>query len=450
MNALVKSLRVAGLAALLTLVPLTAGATVQKEGSWPASDKNVSFEFDGKPNDGLKKLADEAGWSLVLSSSVARTDEDVHIHVEDQPADAVLDALFAQSNVIAKRTGTLITVVPAGSAAATPTPTEAPAATAPAAAPAPSAAPAPPPPPPVPAAPPVPTVRGEDRNVLGSSVHISKGEIVHTVTVTGGSARVEGTVTGDLVVAGGSAHVEPGARVVGNVSVIGGALHLEKGARIDGDVGVVGGSIHREEGSFIGGSVVDSAHDQPGNVHVKLHDGEVTTDVKAEPAASKISKAAHSFGQTMTKMALLFVFGCVLLALATRRMDKLRVEAAARPMRSFALGIVGTIAALFVFVVACITVVGIPFAILALLLLILAVYGSIAAVLTTVGAAALQHKTESPYVHLLFGCAVFLVLLAIPYISGITAFVVTMVAIGSLVATRGAGLLDRRMRAHAN
>jgi hypothetical protein len=287
----------------------------------------------------------------------------------------------------------------------------------------------------------MPTVRGEDRNVLGSNLHVHKGEVVHTVTVTGGNAHLEGTVTGDLVVAGGNAHVDPGARVLGNVSVIGGNLHLEKDARIDGDVGVVGGSIHREEGSFIGGKIVDNAHDEPGNVSVKVHDGAVTT--KIDKSESKVAKAAHSFGQTMTKMALLFVYGCVLLALATRRMDKLRVEVAARPMRSFAMGIVGAIGALFVFTVACLTIVGIPFAVLALLGAILATYGAMAAVLTTVGAAVLQHKTESPYVHLLFGCALFLVLLAIPYIGGLAAFVVTMISIGTLVTTRGGGILSR-------
>ena len=56
--------------------------------------------------------------------------------------------------------------------------------------------------------------RAGDRYV-DKVLHGGKDEIVHTVTVTGGSAKIYGTVTGDLVVAGGSARVESGGRVVG-------------------------------------------------------------------------------------------------------------------------------------------------------------------------------------------------------------------------------------------
>ena len=197
---------------------------MRREGAWPASDKKVSFDFDGKPSEGLKKLATEAGWSLVVSKGIEVSEHDVKIDVEDQPADAVLEALFAESDVVARRSGTLITITPAhggapgasaSAADAVPTPPAAPSAAA--------AAPS------VPSVPPVPTVRGEDRNVLGNSLVVEKGEIVHTVTVTGGSAKIYGTVTGDLVVAGGSARIENGGSVVGNATVFGGSLKVESG-----------------------------------------------------------------------------------------------------------------------------------------------------------------------------------------------------------------------------
>ena len=298
--------------------------------------------------------------------------------------------------------------------------------------------------------PPVPTVRGEDRNVFGSSLVIGKDEIVHTVSVTGGSAKIYGTVTGDLVVAGGSARIEDGARVVGNATVFGGSLKVVSGARVDGDVGIVGGALQREEGAIIGGKVVDSGSGKHGNVKVSMHDGEVSTEVegsrKRESGRSRLSEAAHSFGQSVTNMSLLFVFGCVLLALGTRRMETLRVEAAARPMKAFAMGIVGSICALVAVVAMCITVVGIPFAILVVLLGVLSVYASIAAVLTTVGAAVTGHKSTNPYVHLLAGCVLFLLAGLVPYIGGVVTAAVILIAIGTLVTTRLAGLVDGRPR----
>lgn len=441
--------RIAPFVFLAVSLPLTALGAVRKEGAWPASEKKVSLEFEGKPSEGLSKLASEAGWSLVVSKGIAVGEHDVKIDVDDQPADAVLEALFAESNVVARRNGSLVTITPdgtpagaaAGAAAAAPAPVV-PAASAPAA-----AAGAPPAPPAPPSPPPVPTVRGEDRNVVGNSLVIEKDEIVHTVTVTGGSVKVYGTVTGDLVVAGGSAKIEEGGRVIGNATVFGGSLKVEKGARVDGDVGIVGGALKREEGAIIGGKIVDNAHDKPGNVKVTVKDGEVSSDVSEEahrPRRSKVAELAHDFGQAVTRMALLFVLGCVLLALGPRRMETLRVETAARPMKSFAMGIVGSLGAVVALVAACVTVVGIPFAAMALLLGVLAVYGSIAAVLTTFGAAVIGHRTDSTYLHLLFGCAAFLVVGAIPYVGGLVTFVVTMIAIGTLVSTRLAGTMDKK------
>ena len=176
---------------------------------------------------------------------------------------------------------------------------------------------------------------------------------------------------------GGSAKIMDGARVVGNATVFGGSLNVESGARVDGDVGIVGGALKREEGAIIGGTIVNNAsgHDR-GRVNVSVHDGDVSTEVeggrKRESGRSRLTEAVHSFGQSVTNMSLLFVFGCVLLALATRKMETLRVEAAARPMKSFAWGIVGSFCALLAVAAMCITIVGIPFAALAVLIAVFA------------------------------------------------------------------------------
>ena len=171
--------------------------------------------------------------------------------------------------------------------------------------------------------------------MLGNSLVVEKDEVVHTVTVTGGSAKIYGTVTGDLVVAGGSARIENGGRVVGNATVFGGSLKVESGARVDGDVGIVGGALKREEGAIIGGKIVNNATDHDdGRVKVSVHDGDVSTAVeggrKRDSGRSRLSEAVHSFGQSITNMSLLFVFGCVLLALGTRKME---TAPASRPPR---------------------------------------------------------------------------------------------------------------------
>jgi hypothetical protein len=147
----------------------------------------------------------------------------------------------------------------------------------------------------------------------------------------------------------------------------------------------------------------------------------------------------------MTKMALLFVFGCVLLSLLTTRMEKVQAEIASRPMHSFATGIVtsivGGIGAIVLIVALCISVIGIPVAIATILFAVFALYAGIASVLATVGAGLVGHRSKNPHIHLLVGCGLFLVASLVPWIGGIVTFAVVMIAVGVLVTTRGGARL---------
>src|SRR5690606_14002156 len=125
-----------------------------------------------------------------------------------------------------------------------------------------------------------------------------------------------------------------------------------------------------------------------------------------------------AIGGAITRTALLFVFGAVLFALATRRMEALQGEVAARPMRSFALGVLGFFVAVIALVALSVTVIGIPIAIIAVLCGVFATYAGICAPLATVGRALFGHKTKNPYMHLALGCALFMLASAVPWLGG--------------------------------
>ena len=124
--------------------------------------------------------------------------------------------------------------------------------------------------------------------------------------------------------------------------------------------------------------------------------------------------------------------------------EQLQAEVAARPMKTFALGVVGAVVASVLLVALCVTIVGIPFAIVGALLGALAVAVGLCAVLTTAGAALVGHRSQSAYVHLAVGCIVLLLVGAIPYVGGMVTAALQLTGIGSLVATRGAGLFPKR------
>ncbi len=421
-------------ALLALLLPIAALAEVVREGDWPAEDPKVSLSVQNLPRgEALKRLAEAAGWSVVLE---APSGDPVDVHVKDQPAGKVLDILLSDRRWLAHREGTLISIKPAEvekRAEPAATPPEAPEAPA-----APKAPTAPEPPAKVEEPPPAPALaktasdddddddrrkrRGEDRVVTGGSTKVDKDEVVKDLVVMGGSADVRGTVTGDLSVMGGSATVREGAHVHGDATVVGGSLRLEDGARVDGDVGVLGGRVDRGKKAKIGGDIKEGNGD----------------------AKKPLLRTARDAGSALTRTSLLFVFGAVLLALATRRMESLETEIAARPMRSFALGIIGAIVGALLLLILTVTLVGIPLAVIGALLAAFAAYAGIAAVLTTAGGALFHHKTKNPYVHLAIGCLLYLVLSSLPWIGGLVTATVVLMGIGAMVATRGAGFVRRR------
>jgi hypothetical protein len=140
----------------------------------------------------------------------------------------------------------------------------------------------------------------------------------------------------------------------------------------------------------------------------------------------------------------MFALGAVLIALFTKRSEAIKVEFAARPMRTFAVGIAGLIGSIVVLAALCVTVIGIPFAVIGLLLGIFGVFAAMTSVLEVIGRALIGHKTKNEYGHLALGCALFAVVMMIPVVDSIAKLILMFVSIGSLVATRGAGLIPMR------
>ncbi|WP_272458724.1 polymer-forming cytoskeletal protein [Polyangium jinanense] len=429
--------RLTGLAFLLSALTTAAPslAAVEKQGEWPTDEKKVSLDVERVPQeDAIKRLAEAAGWSVVIH---APSTEPASLHVKDQPADKVLSLLLEGGDYVARRDGTLISISRAPAAkAAEPAPAVPPVPPVPAAPPVPPVPPAPPVPPNVagdaPAAKPehpgahANKGEGKDREVVGQNLVIEKDEVVKDVHLIGGTLTVKGVVTGDVEVAGGMVTIEPGAHVMGDAQVMGGSLNVKKGARLDGDARIVGGKLDREEGAVVAGDVStrveEEKHDEPSNAQHFMRE----------------------FSEAMTGGALLFALGAVLIALFTKRAESLKVEIAARPMRSFALGIVGSLGAIALLVALCITLVGIPVAVVGLLAGTFGVFAAMCSTLEVVGRALIGHKTKNEYAHLALGCALFVLTGPLPVIGGIVRVVVVLVAIGSLVATRAAGLVPAK------
>jgi uncharacterized membrane protein YqjE len=199
--------------------------------------------------------------------------------------------------------------------------------------------------------------------------------------------------------------------------------------------------VERAAGAVIGGEVSDAG---PGGHrdHDKA-DEDDDSDESKQTRGFSISHTASSVGAALARTALLFAFGCVLLSLAGGRMELMQHELAERPMRAFALGVVSLLGGAFALVALCVTIIGIPLAIVAVLVGVLGVYAGMCAAFTALGAALLQARTPSPYVHLGLGCALYLLTSSLPFIGWLTTAAAVLFGLGLLVETRGAGIFMR-------
>ena len=161
---------------------------------------------------------------------------------------------------------------------------------------------------------------------------------------------------------------------------------------------------------------------------------------RAEGLSSWSFRLMNDVSEAFSGTLVLFVLGLVLIALTGERMEKLELEVTARPARTFAIGLVGMLATVAAAVALCVTIIGIPFAAVGALVVVFAAYAGIVAVLRTVGAALIRHRTENRYLHLALGCLLFLVAGFIPWLGDWITLAVGLIGLGSVLCTRAAGL----------
>ena len=98
-----------------------------------------------------------------------------------------------------------------------------------------------------------PRTRRGDLLRFGGGVTVGRDEVVEGDVVTiGGSADIDGEVTRDVTVIGGSLNLGPEAIVRRDVAVIGGSVNRSPGARIDGKVDDVGVGVQFPLGRRLG------------------------------------------------------------------------------------------------------------------------------------------------------------------------------------------------------
>ncbi len=211
----------------------------------------------------------------------------------------------------------------------------------------------------IPAPPSPPTAKEPSIEIAGRSGDMMRiGQDIHIES--------DQTVTGDVVAMGGDIVVD--GHVEGDVQAMGGDVYLNSGARVDGDVFCMGGQLHEQPGAQVGGQRVTALGPRDKRWErrmVHLRDGD-------ESAGAHVARPVLRLFGALLWMLITTALAWAFFSLAPGRSGAALARFREEAGQSFLVGLLvalvwapGYIAVLLLGAILCITLIGIPVALVA-------------------------------------------------------------------------------------
>ncbi|WAM22949.1 MULTISPECIES: hypothetical protein [Myxococcus] len=445
--------------ALLLGAPLAlAQDTAPQAGVTAPAASTIDISFRGTLRDALKTIADKGGLNLVVTGDL---DSPAEVHLRGVTANQALRTVARAYSLRLDQDGTIFTLRPMTAQekrAAESGESEANVDAAPLEMVVPSI-------PPIPPIPDLPNAFSEEtrnemkrardemkrtrdevrrnmrrngsRNVVarGQNLEVKEGQSVESAVVYGGNLVVNGHVKDDAVAFGGNLEVH--GRVDGDAHAFGGNVILGPDAHVEGDVSAFGGSVERDDAAQVEGSIESFGGAGIGRmVASEIKKGVKEAKDPSENRRDRDDDGAGMAGFILT-FAVLFGLGFLGQMFFPARMKQLGEEVRRRPVQTGLTGFVGLLAMIPLTVVLCITIIGIPVALVLWMAAPVAAalgYAAVASELGTRLPILRGRKTQA--VVLALGLLVLMVVGSLPILGPIITTLVGLMALGAVVRTR--------------
>jgi hypothetical protein len=380
------------LALLVAFVPTYAHA-YELEGVLPA-DAVVHVDADHAPRSvALTEAARSAGLGLVYTLP---DDPPVTLHVASAPLSEVLQALLpADASVHAS--AHLLTVQASPLAVVAPTT------------------------PPLGATPEAPrSVELHDVLTFGGDAHVAADQEVRDVITMGGDATIDGRTYGSVVTMGGDAVVT--GVVVGDVVTMGGDIRVRDRGIVHGRLDSLGGEVQ------VDSTAGDETTPSPPAMAIGTH------PVSLEHAGHE---EEGDVVWAVLRYSLLFLAAILFLGLAPERFGRVQRAIVERPVRTLATGTLGMIVSAVIMLALCVSLIGIPIALVLAIAAPVVTAAALASVVPVVGAMLpTRHLEGRPVARLAAGAFALFVVTRIPVVGGLALALALLAGLGALVLTR--------------
>jgi cytoskeletal protein CcmA (bactofilin family) len=276
----------------------------------------------------------------------------------------------------------------------------------------------------------------------GRSLEVKEGETVDKAVVYGGNLQVNGHVEDDAVVFGGNLQVN--GHVEGDAHAFGGNVLLGPNAVVEGDVSSFGGEVLKENGAHVEGSTESFGGANIG----KIVAGELKESLKeARKQAHEAREEAQEdeedhnkgggFAAFLMQFAVLFGLGFAGQMFFPARMKELGAELKQQPVKNGVVGFLGALALIPLFIVLCVTIIGIPVALALMVAAPVAAALGFSAVASELGlkVPVLRGKKTQAMV-LALGLLILLIVGHIPVLGFLVLMAATLMGFGAFIRTR--------------
>ena len=278
---------------------------------------------------------------------------------------------------------------------------------------------------------------------VNDDIFASGGEIninapVASATIFGGTVNINAPISGDLFVAGGNVAVN--SNVGGKIVAAGGNIDL-KGSAVNavlagGNIVIEQSAVIQKDAIISGNNVVNNGK-VIGNLTVRAgafqNSGTAgNVDFKQTASGMQGFRQALGFFQLMGIIGFLIV-GLILLKLFPRQFQELDAEIRESSARKAIVGFIMIIAAAIVLLLLAITIIGIPLAIFALIVYIVALVISPLFVSLSLGKALAGPASKTGDMALfIIGFIVLNILMLVPFIGGLIRIIAVSLGFGAM------------------
>ncbi|OGI14757.1 hypothetical protein A3K63_02680 [Candidatus Micrarchaeota archaeon RBG_16_49_10] len=263
---------------------------------------------------------------------------------------------------------------------------------------------------------------GDDLILAGGEGNVSPASVIGgDLIIAGGDVLSEGKVDGDVIVNAGD--VRLGGKVAGNVSINAGKVEILPGTVIGGDLNVTSNDVKIAEDAVIGGEFTQSKG-----------------DARKSPAKSRV-------GSAVTKYFTSLVIGVVMILLFQDSVRATYGRIVESPGKSALMGLLFVFAVPIACLVLVFTIVGIPLAIIGVVVYVVVLYLSRIFVALAIGEKILgkSKKTFGLMTTLALGLLVWVVLTVLPVV-GFFVILATVILGSGAVFMRGKAKKQRKGR----